>query len=168
MDAKDQAVDVHDLVKRNPSLQHVPEFQGKHPALTSDKNFDKHFDSLLKNHTKETLKDSRIKKAHLDKAIGDESWSVREAAASHSNATKEHIDRALGDDSEWVSRAAARHPKATKEHLDKALGHKNWAVRAEAVGHPKATKEHLDRALADDSEWVHDAAKRRLAKGDYK
>jgi 2-oxo-4-hydroxy-4-carboxy--5-ureidoimidazoline (OHCU) decarboxylase len=95
---------------------------------------------------------------HLHKALNDENWKVREAAAKHANANPEHLHKALNDEDIYVRKAAARNPNANAEHLHKALNDKEFSVREEAASHPNANAEHLHKALNDENWKVREAA----------
>jgi len=101
---------------------------------------------------------------HISKALDDEDWEVRQAAASRPNATHEHISKALDDEDENVRMTAIEHPNATHEHISKALDDKDYYVRKAAASHPNATHEHISKAL-DDEDWEvrHEAASHRNA-----
>lgn len=137
MNSKDEDVDLHELVKRNPELKNVKEFQGKHPALTSDKNFDRHAHEFFKSHNlaSATLKDERIKPKHIDEALSmanNPNPYYRQLAIKHKNASKENLDKAIKDESWLVRDGAARHPNANKDHLNKLLNDENESIRSTA------------------------------------
>jgi hypothetical protein len=147
------------------------EYGIKHPAFTKSSHevakklsgkdtsgaFKKHED-VYDDNGKEYIMHPNTSKEDIDKALDDEDWNVRVAAASNPHATKEHLDKALNDEHQWVRSAAASNHHATKEHLDKALNDENEYVREAAAGNSNATKEHLDKALNDKHPYVRIAA----------
>ena len=134
MDVRDDDIDLKELVKKNPALRDVPDFQGKRVVLT--KNFNKYFDKLIRLDPENTIKDSRFTQEHITKALNNSDFEVR-----------------------WM---AITHPKVTAEHISKALDDSEPYVRFLAIGHPNATSEHITKALSDSDPTVRDIAKRKM------
>ena len=70
MDEKDRLVDLNLLVKKNPSLQDVPEFQGKRVELTNTKNLDEWLPFFMKRSNvdiEQLFQDPRITSEYLHK-----------------------------------------------------------------------------------------------------
>ena len=153
-DEKDREISITSLVKRNPELQDVPEFQGEKVVLTKAKDINKYFDKLLLSDPKNAIKDSSITPENISKALNNLDSEVRGIAAKHPNATSEHITKALNDPSSDVRLRAIRYPKATSEQISKALNDPSSDVRDTAIRHPKATSEHITKALDDSSSTV--------------
>ena len=158
MNEKDRDIDLSKLVKKNPALKEISEWQGKKVALTKD--FNKYFDKLLLSDPENTIKDSRITQEHISKMLNDPSSDVRWQAIRHPNATPEHISKALDDPEYWVRLMAIKHPKATPEHISKALSDSDSWVRIQAIKHPKVTPEHITKALNDPDPEVRQTARR--------
>jgi len=154
MDENDEDVDLRKLVKNNPELKNVREFQGKHPQLTNDKEFDKHVNKFFIYKEHDIMNDNRVKPEHISKALNDEDVDVRHQAIQHPNVTPEHISKALNDEDVDVRKQAIQHPNVTPEHISKALDDKNLFVRKQAIQHPNATPEHISKALNDKSDMV--------------
>jgi hypothetical protein len=149
-DEKNHPIDVNEFLKRNPELRNVSQWQGKHPAFTSDENFDKHFDSLILSHTEETIADKRLKSHHIDKLVNDNS-SVRKAIVDHPNLQQHHIDKLVDDNDPDVRKAIARqHPKLQQHHIDKLVNDVSLYVRKAIANHPNLQPHHIDKLVGDE------------------
>ena len=71
MDVRDDDIDLAELVKKNPKLQDVPEFQGKKVVLT--KNLKRYINKLIRLDPEVVWNDSRISPELLSKALNDSS-----------------------------------------------------------------------------------------------
>lgn len=142
MDENDRSINLEDLVKKNPELKEVPNWQGKSLILTSDKNFGKYFNVLLKSTPRLTLADPRTTQEFVNNALNSPDYMVKFQALDYDNISKQQLSMALNDPHE--------------------------SVRYMAIVHPNITKALLLRASEDYDKTNKDTAKKRLSSGDFK
>ena len=119
----------------------------------TDKNISKTLDTVGDQDVKiAALSNPLVKPHHLDKALEDRNWYVRDAAAASSAATSEHIHKALNDKESYVRESAAKNANATSEHIDKALNDEDSNVRQVAISNPNTTPSQLMSILKNGSE----------------
>lgn len=119
---------IHELIKRNPELQEIPEFQGRSPNLTKDIN--KHFDkfdlnkydvrsSLLKH---PNLSSENLEKMmhHIDNMDENEigmKTLYHHDIAEHLNADENLLDKLARKNEEFISSRVAAHPNVSDKTL---------------------------------------------------
>ena len=142
-DEKDRSIDLPMLVRYNPELKEVPAWQGRSIELTSDKNFGKYFNQLIKsNNSLNVVQDPRVTDEIIQNALQSPEPEIRKRILTHLNITKEQLAKALND-----------------PHED---------VRYNVIVHPNVTKAHLKRASEDFIKRNKEKAKERLTRGLYK
>jgi hypothetical protein len=144
-------IDVQALVKHNPELKDVKEFQGQHPAFASDKEFAEHKNGkfMTGQLAHATLHDPRIKQADLHKAMTGWSTVAKKAAASSPYLSKEGHEEALEDQDEDVYSGAVENKRTKGNQLTNALKHPSKKIRLAAASHENAEPKHIDKSLKD-------------------
>ena len=83
----------------------------------------------------------------LIKAVGDEWWEVRWAAAGNAAASERVLMKALGDKEPVIRRAAAGNVNASERVLMRAMGDEDEAVRMTVARSPRVPYEVADELL---------------------
>lgn len=99
----------------------------------------------------------------IDRGLDDSEHKVRQAAASHPNASKENLDKAMSiDDS--LAFTAANHRNISSEHLDKLIYHPNRGVRYSAAQNDNLSTESISKIMSgNDTRMREYAIKNRNA-----
>jgi len=153
-DKENKHEEFKDFIKRNPELKNVDKWQGKTTALTSDENFDKHFDNLRKNDLEGLLNNERLQDHHLTHLMKDDDFNVREAVANNPKAQDHHLTHLMQDDNLFVRTAVANNPNAQEHHLTHLMKDDDYDVRKAVADHPKAQAHHLTHLMKDDDPYV--------------
>ena len=146
-----------DFIKRNPELKNVDKWQGKTTALTSDENFDKHFEKLKKNDLQGLMKDERLKDHHVTRLMKDDDPDVRLAVASNPNAQDHHLTHLIHDYDRLVRKAVTNNPNAQEHHLTHLMNDDVSYVRSAVAKSEKAQEHHLTHLMKDEHYAVRTA-----------
>lgn len=156
MNVSDNQIEIKTLVRNNPSLQDVPEFQGMRVIFTRD--FEKYFGSLLINDGKNASKDPRVTQALITTTLNHPNPKVRAKILKYFKVTPKQLEIALNDEHRVVKNAAIRDRNANIDQISLALEHPSVQFRTAALKNPNITAEHITKALDDPSVAVRRAA----------
>ncbi len=160
MDKKDEPIELHNFVSKNPELKDVKEFKNTNRGYEFAKNkeeFDVGAQKAINSYYTNRLalaNHPNLMPHHIEKLLNDRNYDIRTASIQHPNATPEHISKALNDEDSWVRWAAIEHPKATPEHISKALNDSNEFVRRTALKSNKIASDDITKLLSKANDHV--------------
>ena len=176
MDEKDRSVNLSFLVKRNPSLQDVPAFQGKKVELTDTKNLDKWLIDFMKKEAgiDQLFQDPRINSEHLhrmfekiypirhDKDNGSRFRSshfdveyLREKILNHTAVDNVLLKKAIDLDVDRVARIrAAQHIGLDADGFQKLLKDPDDEVKSALTRNPRTPINVLEQLQKDSESYV--------------